>query len=195
MIRARIDLLRKKVADSFKNKKGFTLIEILVVVALMAIVISSVMSFFVSFVKANKIINANTDLQYEARKLSSFISDKAMESKGIAWISAAGNDVDKLIDSNESVNVGAINFINSDGTFDAFVVSAGNVYYEKNSAYDEFANNTRENQLGSQIKAMYVSPSDGETFKNTKLIKLKISLEKDGETYSFEQDICIRNKE
>jgi len=63
------------------NKKGFTLIEIIMVLALAGIVMSVVMSFFIANYKSYETINAESEVQYQSQYIINYMTNKILEAK------------------------------------------------------------------------------------------------------------------
>lgn len=64
-----------------KDKKGFTLIELIVVLGLAGIVISVVMSFFISNYRSYETINTESELQYQSQYIINFMTNKILEAE------------------------------------------------------------------------------------------------------------------
>lgn len=187
--------IRKKFLARIKYmNKGFTLLELLLVLALIAVISSCIMTFFITYVKANRMISTNTDLQYSARKTASFISDKAMQSEGIIYISDIDNSDINLINTTGDIETYTINFIKTNSYFDSFVIYDNKIYYEEIEKYNGKAVINNNNLLSNNIDNIFICTKDGNDYENTKYIEFIINLSKDGEKYSITQSICIRNK-
>ncbi len=65
-----------------KNNKGFTLIELIVVLGLTAVVIAVVMSFFIANFKSYETINTESELQYQSQYIINFMTNKILEAEG-----------------------------------------------------------------------------------------------------------------
>lgn len=193
-----------------KNKNGFTLIELLISLGLISIVVLAVVSFFISYVKANQAVSNTTELQYEARKVVSFMSEKFMSSEGIVWISDKLTNQDpntnNLYDkSSQSIDIKLINLKNrnSDNSQDycSFKIKDNKLFYGETNAVNDHVKTTtltgEENIdaiLAENIKNINISTNDSEIFKNTDFIKISVTLEKDGDEYFLEQNVYMRNK-
>lgn len=62
-----------------KDKRGFTLIELIVVLGLAGIVITVVMSFFIVNYKNYETINTESELQYQSQYIINFMTNKILE--------------------------------------------------------------------------------------------------------------------
>ncbi len=61
-----------------KNNKGFTLIELVVVLGLAGIVMSVVMSFFITNYKSYETINTESEVQYQSQYIINFMTNKIL---------------------------------------------------------------------------------------------------------------------
>lgn len=61
-----------------RDKRGFTLIELIVVLGLASIVISVVMSFFIANFKSYEAINTESEAQYQSQYIINFMTDKIL---------------------------------------------------------------------------------------------------------------------
>lgn len=64
-----------------KNNKGFTLIELIVVLGLSGIVISIVISFFIANYKSYETINTESEVQYQSQFIINYITNKILEAR------------------------------------------------------------------------------------------------------------------
>lgn len=62
-----------------KDKRGFTLIELIVILGLATIVMGAVMSFFIANYRSYNVINTETELQYQSQHIINSITDKILE--------------------------------------------------------------------------------------------------------------------
>ncbi|UWG98592.1 type II secretion system GspH family protein [Dehalobacter sp. DCM] len=70
--------------DALKNNKGFTIIELLAVISLLAIVTVTISTFFLNNQRAYKMSVDEVTVQEQAQTAMSTIVEKTIESKGIA---------------------------------------------------------------------------------------------------------------
>ncbi len=64
-----------------KDKRGFTLIELIVILALAGIVIAVVMSFFIANYRSYQTINTESELQYQSQYIINFMTNKILEAE------------------------------------------------------------------------------------------------------------------
>ncbi|HCS10014.1 MAG TPA: hypothetical protein DIV40_01030 [Clostridiales bacterium] len=62
-----------------KNKNGFTLIELIIILALASIVALGVMSFLITNYRSYNVINTESELQYQSQYIINYITDKILE--------------------------------------------------------------------------------------------------------------------
>ena len=187
------DIYKKR--GILKNNKGFTIIELLIVIALAAIVCAVVMSFFTGYVRINSLIGTSTELQYEARKIMGFITETAVESCEVAWIGEDYNNSVADDSSFTSVRLGIINFKGyGNNNYHSFAVSGKKIYYEKTTSDSVKADETPANLLGSFVEYIEITGSVGSTFRESNLIEVEIKLKRDKEEYRLKKNLFLRNK-
>ncbi|MBI1820149.1 MAG: type II secretion system protein [Nitrospirae bacterium] len=98
----------------FQNQRGFTLIEILITIVLLAIITSGLMAMFTTFSQSNgdpSVITQATELAQE--KLDLIIADKENSARGFNYVTSAiypaENPVPGFSGFNRSVNVIFVN--------------------------------------------------------------------------------------
>jgi len=195
--------------EIMKNNKGFTLIELLISLGLISVVVLAVVSFFISYVKANDTVSNMTELQYEARKVVSFMSEKFMSSEGIVWISDEltnqNPDVNNQYDkASKNIDIKLVNLKNKSSdnskTYCSFKVKNNKLFYGETNAVDDHVstlNGSDENTdaiLAENVKTINIQTNDNEIFRDTDFIKISVTLEKDGDKYFLEQNVYMRNK-
>lgn len=175
------------------NNKGFTLIEILVALGLSSLIISLVISFFIINLKNYKKINNEIELQFQAQYIFNFMTDKIMESKNISLV------------RKDDLNLYSLTYIRPEET--EIVINKISFKYGESSSenyvFHLVNNNIRYGrgdkdikptvELGSFVKYMYITLLRKESFGYAKVIKIKLVLEKDDETYEASQVAYMRN--
>lgn len=61
-----------------KDQKGFTLIELIVILGLATIVMGAVMSFFIANYRSYNRLNTESELQYQSQYIINFMTDKIL---------------------------------------------------------------------------------------------------------------------
>lgn len=64
-----------------KDKRGFTLIELIVVLGLAGVVMSVVMSFFIANYKSYETINTESEVQYQSQFIINYMTNKILEAE------------------------------------------------------------------------------------------------------------------
>jgi prepilin-type N-terminal cleavage/methylation domain-containing protein len=62
-----------------KNKRGFTLLELIVIIALASVVMLAVMSFLITNYRSYNVINTVSELQYQSQYTINYITEKILE--------------------------------------------------------------------------------------------------------------------
>jgi prepilin-type N-terminal cleavage/methylation domain-containing protein len=168
------------------NKKGFTLVELLVTLGLVGIIISVVMSFFIANIKNYKSINNDAELQYQSQYILNFMTNKILQAKNIDSV-LDFNGID-VIDSEVEKQISEITFLGvSDAQF-KFEISGDTITY---------SDSTSSNTLGSNVEGVWITPittnSTDIEFGTTKSIKIRLKLSIDNRSYEAQQKIYMRN--
>lgn len=179
-------------------KKGFTLVEMVITLALLGIVITAISSFFLSNYRTLNNVSKELDFQREGEKAINLIIEKAMESKGIGEIQPNNNtnssdqkDVTKVVfkiptaigETTEQGHVFTLVEVNGEkqlrygkGTLD----TATNTY-----------NVSTDTVIARGIKSIELKSGQGEAFKESKSVEVIILLD-EGQVNS---QVYFRNKE
>ena len=168
-----------------KNNKGFTILEIIITLAIFSIVITMVGRFLITNIKHYNRINDNTEIMDQAQFVTGFLDIELSQSAGIKSIISI--DGLKLMDSNLGNYIKYIELYTRDNTKlvnPSFQLKNGNdIFYKSNS------------ELGTYIDKIYVEPIPmNQSFKDSKGVAYKIYFKKDKSTYSIEKSIHFRNK-
>lgn len=175
-----------------RNKNGFTLIELLVALGLSVLVISLIITFFVTNIKTYKVLSDNAELQFQAQYILNFMSDKIMESEGISLMK---NSLDYY--SMTTVRVAGsmlpadkISFRFGDGATENYVFQIVNKNIRYGSGNKDI-NPTVE--LGNYVKTMHISLLKNDSLINVKAFIITLILEKGNQSFEAEQVLCFRN--
>ncbi len=181
------------------NNKGFTLVELLVVLALSGLIITSVFSFFITNIKSFNRADDQIELQQQGQLIMGFIEPIIMESEGIHSVrDLAGVDI------KDSINKVSINKIAFDyspkGEADVYVFKlTGDGKGTNNLNYGVFDSSLYENQNPSVQVANYIDKIEaepvpyGEKFSKANGVVVSLYLKKDGQTVQFVNQFSFRN--
>ena len=171
-----------------ENKKGFTLVELLVSIGLFSIIFSLIMSMFIINFENYKCINNDTELQFQAQYILNFMSNKIMDSKYIEL--ARQNTSSHLKKSNEQ-KISKISF--------RYGLDADKCYIFENKSNkisygNGFASSSAPDELGCYVIEMFACPIPvGVTFEDAEAVKIRLVFLKDNRNYQAEQTIFMRN--
>ena len=158
------------------RKSAFTLVEMIIVIAIIGVVIGTVTSIFM---RGNKVIshsNIKTDLQIEGQKIQEKITNICMQATNIEAI----ND--------EEINVKS--YSGEDDAEKIFTIKKEN--NDKNNLVIKVQNS--ESDSGTEmIMSSNVSKSEFYV-ENNKILKVHIILEKKSISYSLDFIVIARNK-
>jgi prepilin-type N-terminal cleavage/methylation domain-containing protein len=154
-----------------KDKRGFTLIELIVVLGLAGIVMSVVMSFFIANYKSYETINTESEVQYQSQYIINYITNKILETKEYK-VSAFTKD-DNTTDNK-------LSFEYADTKTASFEVDSEKIKYIYDTESPAF--------IGNYVKELSIEPI------STKEVKINLILYKGkNEVYTKEQVIFMRN--
>lgn len=152
-----------------KNNKGITLIELIVTLALASIILTFVMSFFITNVKSYETINYETDVQYQSQSTINFMTNKILEAKDFVGL------------------VGEIyKFEHNNGKYFGFKKDHEVIIY-----YEDVSDLSKSVDIGKYIKNLeIITNSDSE-------VKIILELYNDkknpADIYSANQTVYMRN--
>ena len=149
---------------NLKKNTGFSLIEIIIYFALLAIISTLVISSMISLFKNYNIVRANQDIEYNAISILDKLTRDARDARSI-----------NISDSSFSVAQGAVSFIIGSSTNDnasntaKFYFNNGKVKYMKDGV--DFGNLSTNSVTVSNFKLYYINAS------STEAIKVELNLE------------------
>lgn len=175
-----------------KDTKGLSLVELVVAIAVTAILSTSIGLFFIIFVKNYEGTKDNLDIQYEAQVSLNEMTRIAMESKGISHV----NTLEASGVSGVITNPIMVAFESEDDggntIYHVFSYNNNTVYYDDTtdaSTYNqyEFANN---------ISNFIIEPSPYNTdnFSETNSIKIIFEIKKGDAKLDVNTVVKFRNK-
>lgn len=156
-----------------KDKKGFTLIELIVVLGLAGIVISVVMSFFIANYRSYEAINTESELQYQSQYIINFITNKILEAEKY-----------KGEEDNADGTVKEAFFYDNSKELTFQVISEQLVINDGDG----------EVSIGDSIKSFDILPNPASlTPEEAKEVLITLKLEKSGQKVEAEQTVYMRN--
>lgn len=153
------------------NDKGFTLIELIVILALASIVMLAVMSFFITNYKSYNRLNTESELQYQSQYIINFMTDKILEAE--EYNGETDDDKYKFTD-----------IYNKEMTF--MKSPEGKLVFEKEDNPDEVT-------VGASIKELIIEPNPSVSTGEEVLITL--TLFKDKIEVTATQIVYLRNSQ
>lgn len=168
------------------NIKGFTLVELLVVLGLGSIILTMVFSFFMNNLKSFDRSEDELDLQYNSQYAMDYITEIANQAKGISYIESI--DYTNMTASNEAVSINQITFV-----VEYSDESTGNVSFSIDSSQNQLNSSDSVNSIANYIEEIIVTPWNNESFNQTSGVILRIKLTKRGSDKLIESQINFRN--
>lgn len=176
-----------------RRYKGFTLIELVISLGILAVILSLIFTFFMSNQKSMNKTEVKSSLQEEAQIILDYFNKSGMQAQKISVISGSE---DLLSKNTSNVSVQNITFALDDGTEYAFNLntSTNELYYSRQAITNK--------KIGSYVKDIKASILNGNSstfYNNCSAIKLVITLSKKGvnnEAFDYEvtTNIYFRNK-
>lgn len=170
-----------------ENKKGFTLVELLVTIGIMGFIMSLAFSFFIINLNNYTRINNESTLHFHSQYILNFVSDKIMESKNVELIRSGTLD---LKNSGTKYSISKISLRYGDQENNCYIFEVrNNIIYYGNSVPTGRAND----ELGRYVSELKVEPyPKGNKFAETGALKITLCLIRNGQQYEAEQIIYMR---
>lgn len=165
------------------RKKGFTILESIITIAILLIVLGVILPFFNSNFKVLNETEIKSDLQREGASTMEYFTRSAMEAKSIKEL-IGDEDEDKLSYIGES-DVQKLIFITDTNDEYSFEVNGTELYYSKNSSEKKL--------ITHNLKHIKLSTIDGNSFSEAKGILIKLILEKKHVSLNLESKVYFRN--
>ena len=175
------------------DKKGYTLIELLLALSLSGIIITLIVNFFVFNIKSYNNIYNTTELQHQGNYMLNFMTKKIMESNNISYVKYNDTTIYSLTatrSANVYMKVNQLSF--KYGT----EISENYVFYLNYNTlwYGKGLKDIKPTvDLGSYVDGMYIKLYRNESLGLAKALSIKLVLKKDGQTFEAEQSVYIRN--
>lgn len=173
-----------------KSKKGLTLIELIVALALSIVILGVILTFFIVGNKSMKEASIKSDLQREGKVAMELLTSNIMEAKAI--------DKLEFEDDNSSIKTLGLKLIKLSKE------DIDRVEFNVNKNELKIKKGTLNQKLSSKIKSIKLNNIDStEDYSNksalenlnkdTNVLKLEIIVEDKGMQYKLSNDIVLRN--
>lgn len=172
-----------------RNKKGFTMVEIVVSIGIMSIITLIAMMFFVSNYKSYRHIKNDSELQFQTQYILNFISNKVMESRKIEVVRIGG--ATSVINSMREFSISKICLLYNEQNDNCYIFELRNnkIYYG-NAKSDDLATV----ELGTFVSELKAAPyPEGQTFAHASALKITLILTKGNQVLETYQIIYMRN--
>lgn len=181
-----------------EDQKGFTLVELMITIAILAIVSVAIFSFMVSGSKSYSSTNTEVNLQHEAQLTLNQLSDLIIDTqKGVTYSNFSGGAETKLLkDPSDTSTVDKKRILLYNTT------NAYEVVWDKATAQIRYAEyGVSGNTIGTTpihegLMAEYVADfsADLTDLEENRVVHTHMTFEKSGKDYSSNNNITIRNK-
>lgn len=160
----------------YKNKKGITLIELIITLGLIGIIIALVFSFFFTNKKTLNKVEVKSDLQYEAKVILESVSKYAMSATKVDYVKSGGDL--------SLITFTLIPDSNNDAKTAEFKISGSNISLSTKKQDGSIINHS---DLSSNLKEVIVSESKSES------IDIDLTMEYKGIEYEVTESYVFRN--
>lgn len=176
----------------YEKNKGFTMVELLVSLGISSIVAGLIFSFFISNYKAYKLLRNDSEIHFQAQYILDFMADKIIDSNSMSLVRMGRIDYYMMSarSAGTEYQVDKISFKYGNEENENYVFHIRNNIISYGKGIKDI-NPTVE--LGNYVGEMYVSVLKDASFENTEAVKIRIVMEKDGQTYEAFQAGYMRN--
>lgn len=169
-----------------KKKEGFTLLEVVIVLAIIAIVSVLLYPFFTGNYKSLNSTTNKSELQHKAQMINSLLSQSLMEVKEITSIK--NSTAEELLMTNGASNPVYIEFLTGEGFKYSLTIDA------KGITKTNLDDGTKISTDGT-IESLNIEPIEpGTSYSNTKGLKVILNITYKTEHYTTDNIIYFRNK-
>ncbi len=178
-----------------KFNRGFTLIEIIISLALTGIIISIILSLLTSNIAMFHSNDKDIEIQQQGQFIISFLEEKIMESCGIVYLQDMNGNIKH--DTSEKVNIKKIIFKNIPEAADKGYIfqlnkdTDGNTY---NLKYGIGLSGTATVEAGNYIEKIEVEPIPSDiNYTEARGLFISLSFNLNGQKKSFKTQLFFRN--
>ncbi|MBB6632126.1 PilW family protein [Clostridium algidicarnis] len=183
-------IYKRKLHMNSRKHKAFTLIELIVTLAIFIIVLNVLFPFFITSYKGFNTTEIKSHLQSEGESIMSYFSKDAMEAKEISNIIDI-NDMNSL-DKNQILSMKSIEFVSGDGDINGYEIKDGVISQYKRDNKDSPKKIGK--MVGKDIKAINIYAVDGKSFSETSSVRINILMKNKDVTYEINNTLYFRNK-
>ena len=172
-----------------KCKKGYTLVELLITLAMTAFILVLIMTFFTANLNNITKIKNNSELQFHAQYILNFFSEKVMESKKVELV-LDGSYINSKTNSKKEQVVTKISLRYGERANQCYIfeVKGIKIFYGKGNL-----NDSASSELGTYIQELKIKPyPDGKSFAEAAGLRVTVVLVKGDEEYDASQLIYMR---
>ncbi|MFA5524047.1 MAG: prepilin-type N-terminal cleavage/methylation domain-containing protein [Tissierellales bacterium] len=175
--------------------KGFTLVELIISLALTGLVITIILSIFISDMTMFHINDKDIELQHQGQFILGFLEDKIIESTGITYLNDSNGS--NKHETNEKVNLKKIIFKNIPGAEAngyIFQLSKDPKHNYLNLKYGKGLSGSPTVEVGNYIEKIEVEPiPQNSVYTEAKGLALEILFDFDGSKKTFRSHFLFRN--
>ncbi|NEZ46554.1 type II secretion system protein [Clostridium niameyense] len=165
------------------TKRAFTIIEVVVTIGILFLVLSMIFPMFKYNVGNLNKIESKDALQNDAQFGAEFLSDKAMEAKGILEI--YNEKYSHIEESNGKQKIKKVVFITDEKLKYIFSIENNKLLFSDNK-YNRFL-------VASNINSLEFEPLDNKNFKDSRGVKIKFNMKESETNYVIDTDVFFRN--
>lgn len=169
------------------KKKGMTLVEVIIALAIFAIVVPVIFFFYMSHYRALDKTTVMSDLQLQGQLSREKITEVLMESNSIkAIIDKEGNEI-SLIDA--PVEVSRIIFTDNENRRHDIYIEDNEIKYLKEKKY--------ERKIAEKVNSMKVKNAGAadENVKDVDIVNFYIRFKEKNAEYEVDFNVSLRNRE
>ena len=173
------------------KNKGFTMHELMVSLGISSLVVVLIFSFFTNDYRLYKSVRNDMELQFHANYILNFMTEKVIDSGSMSLVKNYTDiySMTTVRSTGREYPVNKVSFkYGSESENYVFHIADSIVRYGKG-----VKDMTPTVELGNYVKGMYLYVLRDESFQNTKVVKLKIVMEKGGQQYETSQTVYMRN--
>lgn len=174
------------------KKKGVTLIELLVTIAIISIVFSVISSFFFTNYKTLNSVNKDLELQSQGERAISFMVDNIIEGYGVESVERLLNTI--ALDSITETEITKLSVKKQDSAENkytsVFELDNGILNYTKGT------DGSVKVEVCNSVKSIIITPlPSGKSFSSGNGLRIKITMKSDEQEKVFVNEVYLRNKE